>query len=67
MNDPVRLFPEVVVEGRRWHLFSVEFKADDRTYSTYIYALSAEHAEYALTDLKETGRVTGPILGAVPA
>lgn len=67
MNDPVRLFPEVFVEGRRWYLFSVEFTGDDRTYSTYIYALNAEHAQYMLTDLKATGRITGSILGAVPA
>lgn len=67
MSDPVRLFPEVVVEGRLWRLYEVEFNADDRTYSTYLYALNAEHAQYMLTDLKDTGRITGPILGVVPA
>lgn len=67
MSDPVKLFPEVVVEGRLWRLYEVEFEADDRTYSTYLYALNPEHAEYMLTDLKESGRITGSILGAVPA
>lgn len=67
MSDPVKLQPEVFVDGLLWKLYGVDFTAEDRTYSTYIYALNAEHAQYMLTDLKETGHVTGPILGAVPA
>lgn len=54
-----------VVEGRTWHLFSVTFDTPDGQYSTYISALSPQHAEMMLTDLKANGRVTGQIVGVV--
>lgn len=53
----------VNVDGRIWKLFSVDFETADGKYSTYIYAISAEHAEYILEELKATAKVSGEICG----
>jgi hypothetical protein len=54
----------VHVDGRRWQLFDIEFDTADGKFSTYIYALSHEHAEMILTELKASARIGGQIVGA---
>jgi hypothetical protein len=55
------------VSGRKWLLFDLEFDTADGKFSTYIYALSHEHAEMILAELKATARVAGQVVGAEPA
>lgn len=57
--------PTVVVEGRTWSLFDVQYSTPDGTYSTYIYALSFAHAAMILDDLKQTARIGGQVLDVV--
>lgn len=59
---------EVLVAGRKWRLFSVEFRdADGRTYSFYIYATSREHASYVVEDICNTARLSeGDIVSFEP-
>jgi hypothetical protein len=51
--------------GMAWHLFSVEFDTADGTFSTEIYALSAEHAAALILELRETARLGHQIVGIV--
>jgi len=44
-------------QGRVWHPYSVQYKADGMTFTFTIYALSASHAEMILEDIKETGEI----------
>jgi hypothetical protein len=53
----------VEVDGRTWHLWPVDFKSPDGTYSVYLYAISREHALLQLEALKETGRLGEQIVG----
>jgi membrane protein YdbS with pleckstrin-like domain len=55
-----------VVGGRTWLLFSVEFTTADGEFSTYIYALSAEHAAAIVDELKQTARLGGQIEEVIP-
>lgn len=48
---------QVEVEGRTWKLFSVDFMADERKYSFYIYAINREHASYIVDDIKHTAEL----------
>jgi hypothetical protein len=52
-----------VVNGVQWALYSVEFKTADGTFGTYIYAVSDEHAQAILTDLKDNAAVVGRLVG----
>ncbi|ELP5887739.1 MAG: hypothetical protein JJO71_14420 [Escherichia coli] len=57
---------QVEVEGRTWKLFSVDFMADERKYSFYIYAINREHASYIVDDIKRTAELSpGNIVGIV--
>lgn len=53
------------VDGRTWDLFSVDWTGPDGRYSFHIYALSWEHAEMILQEIKETAKVSGKIGGIV--
>lgn len=58
----VELPVSVVVEGRRWDLFTVKYLADDRVYEFYIYGISFEHAFHIVEDIKETARLSGQVV-----
>jgi len=53
-----------VVDGRRWNLFEAYYTTPDGKYSFGFYAISAEHAEHILQDIKETAVVSGQVLEA---
>ncbi len=55
----------LVIEGRTWHLFAIDFDGPDGEFSVYIRALSFEHAELMLQDLKETGAVSGRVIARI--
>lgn len=50
------------VDGREWLLYSVDFKTADGEFSTYIYALSFEHAAAIVEELRETARLGGQVM-----
>lgn len=52
----------VVVNGRKWSLFSVDFDTSDGLFSTYIYALSMEHAVAICSELRDTARISGQVI-----
>ena len=52
----------VRVNGREWYLFSIEYDTADGMFSTYIYALSFEHAHMILGEMKQTARISGQVL-----
>jgi hypothetical protein len=56
-----------VVNGRTWRLFGVDFSTADGEFSTYIYALSFEHAAAIVEELKQTARLGGQLEGWVKA
>ena len=51
-------------QGRTWRRFCCSFKGSDGKYGFYIYALSQEHAELLLADLKETAVVDGEMIAS---
>jgi len=57
----------VEVDGTTWDLFSVDFSTDGKRFSTYIYALSWEHAESMVEGLKATAHVSGQCVEAYEA
>ena len=52
-------------EGREWQMFSALYKADGRTYGFTFYAISAEHAEHVMEDIRNTAVVDGRVSGVV--
>ena len=53
----------VNVDGREWHLFSVNFTdADGRQFSFNIYAISREHASYIVQEIRETATLGDQIV-----
>ncbi len=44
-------------QGRVWHPFTLRYKADGVSFYVTVYALSGEHAECILGDIKETGEI----------
>lgn len=52
------------VGGRQWQLFSVDFTTADGEFSTYIHAISAEHAAAIVEELKQTARIGGQIVAS---
>lgn len=53
----MNLKSQVIVDGKTWHLFSVEFVSPDGKFSAYFYAIDAEHASYQLEAMKANGVV----------
>lgn len=52
---------EVEHDGRNWTLYVYEYDSDDGLFGGYLYALSDEHAEMILMELKESARILGPL------
>jgi hypothetical protein len=63
----LELKPTVQVGGRDWRLFDIAFQTADGEYSVYMYALSFEHAQMMLDELKQTARVAGQVEGFYPS
>lgn len=63
MTQTLDLALAPVVNGVTWRLYSIDFQTCDGKFSGYFYAVSDEHAQAMLTDLKETGEVSGPVGG----
>lgn len=56
---------ETTVNGRRWQLYGVDYETPDGKFSFYIYALSWEHAEMLVTEIRETATLYGKVEGVV--
>ena len=41
----------VLVDGKEWKLFSIEFQSPDGKFSAYLYAIDHEHASYQVESL----------------
>lgn len=54
-----------VVDGIKWRLYPIEFNTVDGKFSAYFYAISDEHAQALLDDLKGNAIVGSPIEGVV--
>ena len=67
LADQIQMPLSVPVDGRTWRLFSVEFDTADGKFSTYIYALSDEHAAAMVAELRQTARCGGAVVGWVQA
>jgi hypothetical protein len=68
MNDKVITTPiHCTVNGRQWHLFSAEYKADQGTYTLHFHAISMEHAAAVVEDIKATLTLRGELIGEVKA
>lgn len=52
---------------REWRPYAVDFESPEGGFSTYLYAISFEHAHLQLDALKETGRLGGELHGVVAA
>ena len=57
MNQVLTLSLSAVVDGVAWSLYAVDFKTADGTFSAYLHAVSNEHTQSILTDLKETAAI----------
>lgn len=64
MSKKTELPVSVVCDGRTWNLYAFEFDTPDGTFSSYLYAISDEHAAELLVDMKETARISGQIIEA---
>ena len=51
----------VIVNGKEWRLYSVDYQTCEGTFSTYIYAVSFEHAAAIVEEMKETAKLSGCI------
>lgn len=58
MTDPLTN----IDSGKIWRTYAVDYETPDGSFSVYIKALSLEHAELLLCDLKETGVVIGEVV-----
>lgn len=67
MQHHVTLQQQVVVDGRVWRLFAIDFDTADGPSSTYVYGLSFEHAAAIVQELRDSARLGGQLEGAVPA
>ena len=56
-----------LVDGRVWGLFAVEYTTADGVFSTYVYALSSEHASYIVDEMRSTAKLVGQVAGWMPA
>lgn len=56
-----------VVDGGTWKLYGVDYTTADGEFSTYVYAISFEHASAIVDELKQTARLGGEIHGFVAA
>lgn len=66
-TSPIQLQLRPVVDGRTWRLFGLEYSTADGDFSTFIYALSAEHAAAIVEEMRQTARLGGEVQGWVDA
>lgn len=66
MNDTLDLPLTSTVNGITWSLFAIDFDTPDGTFSAHIYAISFEHANAMLFDLRANGRVERKLIGIEP-
>lgn len=66
-TSPIQMPVTTVVDGRTWRLFGLDYTTADGEFSTYIYALSFEHAAAIVEELKQTARLGGQLEGHVKA
>lgn len=62
----LRLELAPIVNGVKWRLYPIEFTTVDGKFSAYFYAVTDEHAQAMLDDLKDTAIVGNPVLGVIP-
>lgn len=43
----------VLIDGKEWKLFSIEFQSPDGKFSAYLYAIDHEHASYQVESLSK--------------
>ncbi len=53
--------PTVIVNGREWQLFAVDYDTADGKFTFYMYALAYEHALIMLEELKATAHIGGQV------
>lgn len=61
----VTLELSVCVGGLMWHLYSCSYKGDDGTFEFYFYAISDEHADAVVADIKDSAVVQGRVVKRV--
>lgn len=57
MSQTLNLPLSAIVNGAEWKLFAIDFPTPDGKFSAYIQAISFEHANAMLFDLKEHGKI----------
>lgn len=65
MINHVELPISCVVDGRKWNLYTFDYKTPDGTFSGYVHAISMEHAAAMLADMKETAELKGEMVGVI--
>lgn len=53
-------------KGRMWKTYTFSYDSPDGRYSFTLMALSPEHAELMLADLKESARLDGEVSDIIP-
>lgn len=61
----IEMETSVVVNGKKWDLYGVDYSTADGEFGTYIYAMSFEHAAAIIEELKETAKLSGRVTGSV--
>jgi hypothetical protein len=54
------------VNGVDWFLYMFEYKTADGTFSAHFYAISDEHAQLVMQELKETAELKGRLHDVIP-
>jgi hypothetical protein len=63
----VTLNYRTVVNGRTWYLYSLDYDTADGAFGTYFYAISDEHAEMIVEEIKATAKLRGQVIGSYRA
>lgn len=66
MGQAIKLAPTVVVGGITWTLYSFNYQTADGNFSSWLYAISREHAVARLAELKDTAVLFDEVLGVTP-
>ena len=53
--------PHLDEQGRAWQAYGLKYVSDGMAFTTTIWALSPEHAQCILEDIKETGEINDGI------
>ncbi|MNQ58438.1 hypothetical protein D3C85_726440 [compost metagenome] len=49
----MQLKSPVLIDGKEWKLFNIEFQSPDGKFSAYLYAIDHEHASYQVESLSK--------------